>query len=132
MPKPFVLSLLQMFSVYRCPDFGWHRVSFLSNSWYSAVFWFNIRRMLIIHWCFGCCHLVKDFSSFQCSTNWAECTRSWNGTKPGQLTQAGQKGVPYHMTSCSELKLESGDNCCLGMNSRVGNNCIACCFFCIF
>ncbi|XP_066841479.1 uncharacterized protein [Anser cygnoides] len=28
------------------------------------------------------------------------CSRSWEGTDPGQLTQTGQRGIPYHLTSC--------------------------------
>jgi len=28
-------------------------------------------------------------------------TRSWDGTQLGQLTQTGQRNIPYHMTSCS-------------------------------
>ena len=31
--------------------------------------------------------------------------RSWEGTQPGQLTQAGQKGIPYHVMSCPVYKL---------------------------
>ncbi|XP_064295936.1 dymeclin-like isoform X2 [Phalacrocorax carbo] len=34
----------------------------------------------------------------------AGCTRSWEGTQPGQLTPADQRDIPYHMTSCSVNK----------------------------
>ena len=30
-------------------------------------------------------------------------TRSWEGTQPGQLTQVGQRDIPYHMASCSAM-----------------------------
>ena len=33
-------------------------------------------------------------------------TRSWHRTEPGQLTQSGQKGVPYHGTSCLVHQLD--------------------------
>ena len=32
------------------------------------------------------------------------CTRSWEGTQPGQLTPTDQRDIPYHMTSCSAYK----------------------------
>jgi len=32
------------------------------------------------------------------------CTRSWEGTQLGQLTPAGQRYIPHHMTSCSAIK----------------------------
>jgi len=31
------------------------------------------------------------------------CPRSWEGTGPGQLTQIGQRDIPYRMTSCEKL-----------------------------
>ena len=40
------------------------------------------------------------------SPQWAGlvCTRSWEGTQPGQLTWDGQRDMRYHMTSCSAIK----------------------------
>ena len=32
-------------------------------------------------------------------------TRSWEGTQPGQLTQIGQRDIPYHVMSCPVYKL---------------------------
>ncbi|XP_076190115.1 protein unc-93 homolog A isoform X3 [Aptenodytes patagonicus] len=32
------------------------------------------------------------------------CTRSWEGTEPGQLTANDQRDNPHHMTSCSAYK----------------------------
>ena len=32
-------------------------------------------------------------------------TRSWEETQPGQLTQTGQRGIPYHVTSHLVYKL---------------------------
>jgi len=32
------------------------------------------------------------------------CTRSWEGTQPGQLTPTDQRNIPYHKTSCSTYK----------------------------
>ena len=32
-------------------------------------------------------------------------TRSWEGTEPGQLTQSGQWGIPYHVMSCLVYKM---------------------------
>jgi len=33
------------------------------------------------------------------------CTRSWEGTQPGQLIAPDQRVIPCHMTSCSAMKL---------------------------
>jgi len=35
----------------------------------------------------------------------ARCLGSWEGTQPGQLTQTGQRDIPYRMTSRSVCKL---------------------------
>ena len=32
------------------------------------------------------------------------CTRSWEGTQPGQLTLTDQRDIPHHTTSCSAIK----------------------------
>ena len=67
-------------------------------------FGFRMRIMLITHRCFSCCWavltLVKDFSASH-----ALPARSWEGAQPGQLTQTGQRDIPYHVTSCSVYKL---------------------------
>ena len=35
------------------------------------------------------------------------CTRSWEGTQPGQLTPTDQRDIPHHMTYCAQhVKLE--------------------------
>ena len=63
-------------------------------------------------------------------------TRSWDGTDPGHLTQSGQWGIPYRVTSCPVYKLGGvgmGDRC-LGTN-RVSISrwwAIALCITCIF
>ena len=33
------------------------------------------------------------------------CTRSWEGAEPGELTQPGQRAIPYLMTACSVYEL---------------------------
>ena len=33
------------------------------------------------------------------------CPRSWEGTQLGQLTPTDQRDIPYHMTSCSAIKV---------------------------
>jgi len=40
-----------------------------------------------------------------CQRAGCRCTRSWEGTQPGQLTQTGQSDIPCHVTSCSAYKL---------------------------
>lgn len=37
--------------LHYCLCFGWARVNFRSSSWYSAVLWFSMWIMLIMHWC---------------------------------------------------------------------------------
>jgi len=32
------------------------------------------------------------------------CTRTWEGTEPGQLTPKDQRDIPYHMMSCPAIK----------------------------
>jgi len=39
-----------------------------------------------------CCTEPRPFS--------VNCPRSWEGTELGQLTETGQRDIPYHMTSC--------------------------------
>ena len=39
-----------------------------------------------------------------CQRDGWECTRSWEGTQTGQVTQTDQRDIPYHMMSCSVYK----------------------------
>jgi len=47
--------------------------------------------------------IVKVFSASQ-TFPVGRCTSIWEGTQQGQLTQTGQRDIPYHMTSCSPYK----------------------------
>lgn len=40
-----------------------------------------------------------------CALPMSECTRSWKGAQPRQLTFTCQRGIPYHRTSCLVYKL---------------------------
>lgn len=44
------------------------------------------------------------FLVLHCQHGAGGCTRSWEGTKPAQLTRTDQRDVLYHMVSCSALK----------------------------
>lgn len=95
-------SLLVIFELYpeyikmlRYSGFGWDRVNFIPSSWYGAVFLIcNGNILLITHWCFRCCRaiLTQDFST------------SHTRTQLGQVTQADQRDIPWHMRLCSAIK----------------------------
>lgn len=64
--------------------------------------------MLIVSWCnFSCCWalltLNQGLFSFP-SAAASRCTRSWEDAWPGQLTQTGQRDIPYQRTSCPIYK----------------------------
>ncbi|KAK4822153.1 hypothetical protein QYF61_010414, partial [Mycteria americana] len=48
------------------------------------------------------------------------CTRSWEGTQPGQLTPADQRDIPLHMTSRSAYKLGEKADRGLLLRNRLG------------
>ena len=53
-----------------------------------------------------CLHKAKAFSAPHTTTpasSWG-CTRSWEGTQPGQLTPTDRRDIPYHMMSRSAYK----------------------------
>ena len=81
--------------------------------------------MLITHWCFQLLlsNVYTKSRIFQLlmpsqQEGWRG-TRRWEGTQPGQLTQTGQRNIPYHVMSCPVYKLRGvglvGD-CCSGTN----------------
>jgi len=93
-----------METLVHCPGFSWDRVNFLSGSWCSAMvlIWGvnnvdNILMFLVV---------AKQSRTLQLLTlAWpSRCTGSGEGTQLGQLTQTGQRDIPYHMTSCSAYK----------------------------
>ncbi|XP_074989722.1 LOW QUALITY PROTEIN: tubulin alpha-8 chain-like [Calonectris borealis] len=107
-----VLTALGKLWLQLCAGFGWGRVKFLHSSWYGAVFWI----------CAGNSVDNTGMFSFLLSRAYTGSrpfllltpphqrggwggTRSWEGTQPGQLTPTDQMDIPYHMTSCSAIKL---------------------------
>lgn len=50
------------------------------------------------------------------------CAISWERAKPGQLTQTGQEGIPYPVTSCSAYKLQlaRGQIVLIGSQQAIG------------
>ena len=48
-----------------------------------------------------CLYQVKDFSASDAQpARRLEGHKELEGTQPGQLTQTGQRGIPYHGMSC--------------------------------
>ena len=70
---------------------------------------FVLKTVLIIQGCFRYCWAALTQSQgLFCSpphqrAGWG-CTRSWEGTQPGQLTPTAQRDIPYHRTPCSAYK----------------------------
>ena len=88
-----------------CPGFSWDRVNCLLSSWYSAMFWVLYAKNVDNTDVFSCCWVVFSLKSriFQLlmpsqQESWRG-TRSWHRTQPGQLTQTGQRGIPYRVTA---------------------------------
>ena len=96
-----------------CTGFGLDRVNFLHSSWYEVMLWTFAE------------NCVDNTGMFQfllssayrdprpsllltppCQWVGWGCTRSWEGTQPGQLTLAEQRAIPYCTMSCSAIKAE--------------------------
>ena len=75
----------------------------------GLCFGFVLKTVLIIQGCFRYCWAALTQSQgLFCSpphqrAGWG-CTRSWEGTQPGQLTPTAQRDIPYHRTPCSAYK----------------------------
>ena len=94
-----------------CAGFAWGRVNFLRSSWYGAMFCIcaenrvDNTEMLLL----SLSSAYTESRPFLLLTppcqrvGWG-CTRSWEGTQPGQLTPTDQTDIPYHMASCSAIK----------------------------
>jgi len=94
-----------------CAGLGRDRVNFHHSSYYGAMF---------LDLCWKECDNTETFSLLLSSAHTASrpflllalshkrvgwgCTRSREGTQPGQLTPADQRGIPNHIMSCSARK----------------------------
>ena len=98
---------------------------------------------------FSCCWAVLTqhqgplFLTQPCQWVGWGCTRSWEGTHLEQLSLTDQRGVPYHMTSCSPIKLRVRDvgegwpglllhGDWLGIGQLVVSNCFLLCYLFFF
>ena len=73
---------------------------------------FVTRPVFLTHQCFSYCGTVlAQCQHLLCVLLWPTVSRlgwagGWEGAQPGQLTPAGQRDIPYYMTSCSAIKSE--------------------------
>ena len=71
-------------------------------------FGFLLRTVVMTCWRFSCCRAVltqsQGLSSLSCCPASRGCSRSWEGTEPGQLTHSAKRDVPRRLASCSSIK----------------------------
>ena len=103
--------LVFSFGLSLCAGFDWGRVNFLRSSWYEAMFWICAENSVDNTGMFSLLlsSAYTESRPFLLLTaphqrgGWG-CTRSWEGTQPGQLTPTDQRDIPYRMASCSAYK----------------------------
>lgn len=77
-------------------------LTFFRGAGVVLCFGFKMKIMLITSGCFSCWRAVlriQDFSASHTAVLVSRCTRSWEGTGPGQLNQTNQRNVPYQVAS---------------------------------
>lgn len=92
----------------QCPSSG-HRVNSHHGGWYGAMVWTCAETMLITQGYFDYCSAAIAHQGFSAPhTPWQKegwgCTKSWEGTQPGQLSPTHDRDLLYYMTSYSANK----------------------------